>query len=133
MENFMMCRSAFCPACYHAGRPEQEDLFALYKQSKGELILQKVYSRNWYGELHQRGFVPQLFTLMKATMKEVHYEQDCLMCGCGVSASVKYDENAQPSPAFTFIDTQKRTMSIKDWNALVFRWKMKKGGTGFEL
>ena len=133
MDHFQMCRSAWCEKCYQAGRPENGNYFALYKQSRDELILQEVGNRNWYGEIIPKGFSPQLFTLIMASDEGVHYTQDCLMCECGVKMSVRYTEQAQPYPEFEFIDQKTGIMPVSSWNALVFRWNMKGGGSGYEV
>lgn len=116
-------RTAYCPHCYSKRKPKVGNEFFLFGGS-GNVYLKK--ARIYEGCEH--GYTPHLFKLINATDKGVEYEKTCLMVGCGIKKEVINEIDyriGQETHTITPIPirTDKEICSIRDWNALVSRWK----------
>jgi len=129
----MICRIAFCPKCFKAGRPKIAEQFVVYRgesaDDDGEYLVGRVEIN-----VEHLGFTPHTFELQD--VKEVDGKAFARVkkC-CGMNGCMTFLDQVQIMP-----DQPKKykiyqnepydvVIPIEDWNALVKDWH----DTGYEL
>lgn len=106
-------RTHYCESCARAYRPHAGDVFVV-QGSTGEQHVKR--ARMFEGVV--RGYTPHLLTLKKTLDGNVVYDSVCLMNNCGIKLLPTED-----SYMISVQERYRHVVSIKDWNALVTRWK----------
>lgn len=106
-------RVAFCDKCHKANRPQVGDDFVVIGRTKEIFQLHTVEKR----KAVNRGFTPHLFTILKIEGDNVLYTCLCLMDNCAMT--IIESTKAQTFEMHFHTDTTVKSMSKKDWNALV--------------
>jgi len=118
-------RIAFCEECAKHGRPSHTDTVVLFG-SRRDGFFTKDVDVDVLIEHHRLGFVPHIIQFYQNREDKVEYESICAIIGCGVDVRPN-PETAEHEIIF-LRRTERKTVPIKDWNALV---ALKK--TGYEV
>ncbi len=121
-------RTHYCEDCAKAKRPVGGTRFAVQQTTADRIVVLEA------GRVDRRetpyGFVPHFFSLDKIKNEEAIVTTACGVIGCGCEMVTDYDELGQPQYYVDIVHKRKSIMTIKDWNALVMRFK---GWTGYNI
>lgn len=115
-------RTAYCETCAKAKRPEEKDLYSVIGSTHQIMDVKEV------GRVKRKntpyGYTPHYFWTDKVKGETVVVNVCCGMIGCGTRATVVKEGKSDVLKLTLLKDsTQKIVMPIKEWNAIVLRWK----------
>lgn len=124
----VISRTYFCEHCHEAGRPDNGNTFAVQQGTHGNTIVLTAESVNRRNTPH--GYTPHFMQVKKATPDEVIVTTVCGIIGCGCTLVPDINELGQEEYRVEVTKRNEIIMTLKDWNALVTRFK---GWTGYNI